>query len=222
MPQQISKKITTYLFIFFMLVTINNINLPNDFYKIKYLNIEGLNITETNELYSDLSIFKNENIFSFDKKNISKKIYSNKFVEKFEIFKIYPSTLNIEIKKTKFLAITKKNNNDYLIGNNGKLINTNNKIFNLPYIFGNIDIENFLNFKNIIDESKFQFNKIEKLYYFKSNRWDIKIEDGLVLKFPSDLTIRKLNKIFEIIQTKNFDTNQILDFRQRNMMVIDG
>ena len=222
MPQQISKKITTYLFIFFMLVTINNTNLPNDFYKIKYLNIEGLNITETNELYSDLSIFKNENIFSFDKKNISKKIYSNKFVEKFEIFKIYPSTLNIEIKKTKFLAITKKNNNDYLIGNNGKLINTNNKIFNLPYIFGNIDIENFLNFKNIIDESKFQFNKIEKLYYFKSNRWDIKIEDGLVLKFPSDLTIRKLNKIFEIIQTKNFDTNQILDFRQSNMMVIDG
>ena len=222
MPQQISKKITTYLFIFFMLVTINNTNLPNDFYKIKYLNIEGLNITETNELYSDLSIFKNENIFSFDKKNISKKIYSNKFVEKFEIFKIYPSTLNIEIKKTKFLAITKKNNNDYLIGNNGKLINTNNKIFNLPYIFGNIDIENFLNFKNIIDESKFQFNKIEKLYYFKSNRWDIKIEDGLVLKFPSDLTISKLNKIFEIIQTKNFDTNQILDFRQSNMMVIDG
>ena len=222
MPQQISKKITSYLFIFFMLVTINNTNLPNDFYKIKYLNIEGLNITETNELYSDLSIFKNENIFSFDKKNISKKIYSNKFVEKFEIFKIYPSTLNIEIKKTKFLAITKKNNNDYLIGNNGKLINTNNKIFNLPYIFGNIDIENFLNFKNIIDESKFQFNKIEKLYYFKSNRWDIKIEDGLVLKFPSDLTISKLNKIFEIIQTKNFDTNQILDFRQSNMMVIDG
>ena len=67
-------------------------------------------------------MFKNNNIFSFNKENISEKIYSNNFVEKIKIFKLYPSTLNIEIKKTKFLAITKKNNKDYLIGTNGKLI----------------------------------------------------------------------------------------------------
>ena len=122
MPQRISKKIFIYLLIFFTLVTINNTKLSNDFYEIKNIDISGLNKTETIKIYNDLTVFKKDNIFLFDRENISKKIYSNQFVENFKIFKIYPSTLNIEIKKTEFLAITKKNNNDYLIGNNGNLI----------------------------------------------------------------------------------------------------
>ena len=113
MHQRISKKIIIYLFIFFSLVTITNTKLSDDYYKIKEFNINGLNTSETKKIYDDLSIFKNTNIFLFDKKNISKKIYSNKVVEKLKVFKNYPSTLNIEIKKTKFLAFTKKNNRNY-------------------------------------------------------------------------------------------------------------
>ena len=116
MHQRISKKIPIYLFVFFTLVTINNTKLSNDFYKIKNLNINGLNPTETKKIYEDLIIFKNDNIFLFDKRNILEKIYSNKFVEKIEIYKNYPSTLNIVIEKTKFLAVTKKDSIDYLIG----------------------------------------------------------------------------------------------------------
>ena len=221
MPQRISKKIIIYLFIFFTLVTINNKKLSTDFYKIKYLNINGLNAIETSKIYNDLVSFKNDNIFLFDKKNITKKIYDNKFVEKFRIFKVYPSTLNIEIKKTIFLAITKKNNIDYLIGTNGNFIEKNNTISNLPYIFGNINVKNFLKFKKTIDNSNFRFNEIENLYYFKSNRWDLKTKEGLFLKFPLNLTVEKLNIIYEIIQSKNFSKNRILDFRQNNMMVVD-
>ncbi len=221
MPQRISKKIFIYLLIFFTLVTINNTKLSNDFYEIKNIDISGLNKTETIKIYNDLTVFKKDNIFLFDKENISKKIYSNQFVENFKIFKIYPSTLNIEIKKTEFLAITKKNNNDYLIGNNGNLIEKKNAILNLPYIFGNINVSNFLKFKKIIDNSNFKFREIENLYYFKSNRWDLTTKDGLSLKMPSNLTVEKLNLIYEIIKKDNFKTSKILDFRQSNMMVIN-
>ena len=221
MPQRISKKILIYLFIFFSPVTINNTKLSNNFYKIKYLNINGLDISETNKINKDLDDFKNNNIFLFDKKDISQKIYSNKFVEKFKIFKLYPSTLNIEIEKTKFLAITKKDNNDYLIGTNGNLIELNNAIFDLPYIFGNINVENFLEFKKIIDISNLRFDEIENFYYFKSNRWDIKTKKGISLKLPSNLTVQKLNLIYEIIEKNDFNSNKTLDFRQNNMMVIN-
>ena len=122
MHQRISKKIIIYLFIFFTLVTVTNRNLSNNFYLIKEFNINGLNTIETRKISHDLEIFKDINIFLFDKKNISKKIYSNKMVENLNIFKNYPSTLNIEIKKTKFLAVTKKGNSNYLIGANGNLI----------------------------------------------------------------------------------------------------
>ena len=221
MPQRISKKILLYLLIFFSLVTINNKKYSNNFYKIKYFNISGLDISETNKIYKDLINFKNNNIFFFDKKYISEKINSNEIVEKFQIFKIYPSTLNIEIEKTKFLAITKKNNTNYLIGTNGKLIKITNEIFNLPYIFGNIEIENFLKFKKVIDNSNFEFEEIENFYYFKSDRWDVKTKKNLSLKFPSDITVKKLNLISEIIKKNNFENNITLDFRQNNMMVIN-
>ena len=221
MPQRISKKILIYLFVFFTLVTINNTRISNDFYKIKKFNISGLNKIETSKIYDDLIIFKDDNIFLFNKKNISEKIYSNNFVEKFQIFKLYPSTLNVEIKKTKFLAITKKNNKDYLIGENGKLVEIKDTVSKIPFIFGNINVQNFLRFKKTIDNSNFKFNEIENLYYFKSNRWDVKTKEGLSLKLPSDLTVKKLNLIYEIIQKKNLSGNKTLDFRQSNMMVID-
>ena len=129
--------------------------------------------------------------------------------------------MNVEIKKTKFLAITKKNNKDYLIGTNGKLIEKKDTISNMPFIFGNINVQNFLKFKKAIDKSNFKFNEIENLYYFKSNRWDVKTKEGLSLKLPSNLTVQKLNLIYEITQKENFGENKILDFRQSNMMVID-
>ena len=221
MPQQISKKITVYLFFFFTLATINNVKIANNFYKIKQFNISGLDKTETQKIKDSLIIFKNNNIFLFKKENILRKIYSNKFVDSLKIFKIYPSTLNIEIKKTKFLAITRKDDNDYLIGTNGKLIKTNSSIKDLPYIFGNISVKNFLEFKKIIDDSDFRFNELENLYYFKSDRWDLETKDGLSLKLPSELTVRKLNLIYKIMKKNEFKKNKIFDFRYDNMMVID-
>ena len=101
------------------------------------------------------------------------------------------------------------------------MIEIKDTISNMPFIFGNINVQNFLKFKKAIDNSNFKFNEIENLYYFKSNRWDVKTKEGLSLKLPSDLTVQKLNLIYEIIQKKNFSGNKTLDFRQSNMMVID-
>lgn len=222
MHQRISKKIIIYLFIFFTLVTITNRNLSNNFYLIKEFNINGLNTIETRKISYDLKIFKNINIFLFDKQNISEKIYSNKIVEKLNVFKKYPSTLNIEIKKTKFLAMTKKDKSNYFIGANGNLIKVDSANLDLPFIFGNVETDDFLNFKKIIDNSNFKFNDIENLYYFKSNRWDVKMKNGLTLKMPPNLTLEKLNFIFKMIQRNVFDDNKIIDYRQNNMIVING
>ena len=222
MHQRISKKIIIYLFIFFSLVTITNTKLSDDYYKIKEFNINGLNTSETKKIYDDLSIFKNTNIFLFDKKNISKKIYSNKVVEKLKVFKNYPSTLNIEIKKTKFLAFTKKNNRNYYVGENGNLIKVDNSNLDLPFIYGNVDVNNFLYFKEIIDNSNFKYNDVKDLYYFKSNRWDVITKNGITLKMPSNPTIEKLNLIFKIIKENNFKNDKIIDYRQNNMIVTNG
>lgn len=221
MHQRISKKIFIFLFIFFILGTINNTKLSHDFYKVKKFNIIGLNQIEEKKLYDDFKILRNVNIFFFSKKDISKIIYSNRTVEEFEIDKIYPSTLNIKIKKTELLALTQKNGNNFFIGANGNLIEINDNISQLPFIFGNVDIDNFLNFKRIIDISNFKFSYIKNLYYFKSNRWDILTKDGLTLKMPNDLTVEKLNLISKVIKNQNLENAELFDFRQNNMLVIN-
>ena len=202
-----------------MLVTTTNEKISYDFYKVRKFNITGLDELDTNLLKQNIEIFKNTSIFSINKKDISKIIYSDKTINDFEIIKMYPSTLQIKIKKTNFLAITKKNGRNYYVLENGNLIKVQNQDLKLPYIFGDVDINNFLDLKKMIDSSVLGFNEIENFYYFKSTRWDILTKSGLIIKMPINLTVKKINFIFEIIQKQNFDDVKILDFRQENMMI---
>ena len=57
-----------------------------------------------------------------------KNFFSDNIIEELNIFKNYPSTLIVDIKKTQFLAVTKKDGEDYFIGKNGKLIKKNKSI----------------------------------------------------------------------------------------------
>ena len=221
MHQRISKKFFIFLFFFFILGTINNTKLSYDFYKVKRFNISGLNEIEEKKLYDDFKILKNGNIFFLSKKDISEIIYSYRTVEEFEIDKIYPSTLNVEIKKTELLALTKKNGKEYFVGANGNLIEINDNIPELPFIFGNLDIDNFLYLKKIIDISNFEFSYIKNLYYFKSKRWDILTKDGFILKMPNNLTVEKLNLISKVIKNQNLENAKLFDFRQNNILVIN-
>ena len=221
MRQSINKKIILYALVLFILSTITNKKLSFTVFNLNEFDIIGLNKLETQKVYNDLKVFKNSNIFTLKKKEILETIYSNNIIQEFYIHKKYPSTLNIEIQKTNFLGITKKNKIDYMIGENGNLIELTDTNLDLPYIFGNVDIDKFLRFKKIIDNSNLNFSSFKSLYYFKSNRWDILFKNGLILKLPITLDIEKINLVFEIINSNNFNKAKIIDFRQDYMMIID-
>ena len=221
MRQQISKKIIIYLFIFISLCSINNFkNLNLDIYKISKINITGLSMKDNIKIYEKIKIFKGKNIFLLDDQEISKKINSNKLVQKFLVTKNYPSVLDVNLTKTNFLAITKINGVDYFIGANGNFIETNDKMVNIPFVFGNINGNQFLKFKKILDKSNFKFSKIDSLFYFKSNRWDIKTKDGLIIRLPPILNENILNQIDKISNYSKFRNIKTLDFRQKNQIIM--
>ncbi len=222
MHQRISKKIVVYLFLFLTLVTLNNINLSDfNFLKIITLNLTGLNNFEKKNFEEDLNFLKKEDLIFLDKDKISKKIFANKIVEDFSVFKNYPSELEIFIKKTKFLAITKKNNQDYYIGSNGNLIYTKNSLERLPFIFGNVEPDDFLKLKTHINNSEFNFDQIKNLYFFKSKRWDIETKDDLIIKLPLDQIEISLNNLSKIIISEEFKNKKIIDLRQKNQVILN-
>ena len=221
MHQRTNRKIIIYLFLFAILASVNNFKYINlQLFKIDLINISGLNNTENSNLYEKITDYKKKNIFFIDNLEISKNINSNNLVEKFWVFKEYPSTININLIKTNFLGITKINNIDYLIGSNGKLIKKrNDQVVDLPFIFGSIDANDFLILKEILDKSNFDVSKIENFYYFKSNRWDIKTKKGLVIRLPSEINVNLLNTVNQIIEDENFKNIKTLDFRQTNQII---
>ena len=221
MHQRTNRKIIIYLFLFAILASVNNFKYINlQLFKIDLINISGLNDTENSNLYEKITDYKKKNIFFIDNLEISKNINSNNLVEKFWVFKEYPSTININLIKTNFLGITKINNIDYLIGSNGKLIKKrNDQVIDLPFIFGSVDANDFLILKETLDKSNFDASKIENFYYFKSNRWDIKTKKGLVIRLPSEVNVNLLNTVNQIIEDENFKNIKTLDFRQTNQII---
>ena len=222
MHQRISKKIIVYLFLFLLLVTANNINLSNlNFFKTTTLSVSGLNNLEKEKFEKDFDFLKTESLIFLDKVKISKRIFANKTVEEFSVFKNYPSELKIFIKKTNFLAITKKNNQNYYIGSNGNLILTKNSVESLPFIFGNVEPDDFLKLKTYINDSEFNFDQIKNLYFFKSKRWDIETKDGLIIKLPLNQIEKSLNNLSKIIIYEEFKNKKIIDLRQTDQVILN-
>ncbi len=222
MHQLISKKKTIYLFLFFFLVSIKNLSITNiGFPKIENIEISGVSIEESIEIEEAIKDSILENIFFINGSEIRKRIISINIIEQYQIFKNYPSTLKIDIKKTKFLALTKKDGEDYFVGSNGKLIKKNKSVSNLPYIFGDLNIEEFIKFKNKIDNSDFEFDQILNFYLYKSKRWDIKTLKGYIIKLPKNDIEKTLNLFVKLSKDEKLKNGMIIDFRQKNQIIIN-
>ncbi len=218
---QINKKIIFYIFLVIILGTFNNKNLKNfDLPKINIVNIEGIEFND-NEYLKIMNLIKLNNLLSIQKSQIKEILNSNNLIEEYEVFKKYPSSLEIKIEKTNFLASTNVNGKNYIVGSNGKFINTKDYSQNLPFIFGNFETEKFLEFKNIILQTDFKYNNIKNFYYFPSGRWDIEMISGVLIKLPITRIKESLNLSIDLLEDKEFSNTKILDIRQKNQIVIN-
>ena len=221
MLQQINKKIIFYISLVIILGTFNNKNLKNfDLPKINMVNIEGIKFND-NEYLKIMNLIKLNNLLSIQKSQIKEILNSNNLIEEYEVFKKYPSSLEIKIEKTNFLASTNINGKNYLVGSNGKFINTKDYSQNLPFIFGNFETEKFLEFKNIILQTDFKYNNIKNFYYFPSGRWDIEMISGVLIKLPITGIKESLNLSIDLLEDIEFSNIKILDIRQKNQIVIN-
>ena len=222
MHQQKGKKILFYFFLLIFLGSITNIKFNNiDLHKIKIINVSGLDKKNNEYISNSLKNFYFQNIFFVNPNDLKKIIEANKLIENYKIFKKYPSTIDIKLKKTKFIAKINKNENIYIVGTNGKLINNNSLNSELPFIFGNPEVKEILLLKKIIDQSKFSFSEIKKLYYFKSRRWDIEFNNKIFIKLPTKNIEETLNYIFLLHENKNMKKVKVYDARVVNQIIIN-
>ena len=214
-------KIIIYLLFLFILSTTST-NLINDQKKlsssISKINITGLSERKNLEILNNLNNLLYKSIFVINKDEIKKILEKHNIIQEFSIKKIYPSTLNIEIKATKFIARV-YNNGQYLVGANGKLIEDKDSNELLPYIFGEFNSQHFLTFKQNIEKSIFSFSNLKTLYIFPSGRWDILTNNDILIRLPQEHIVASLNLSKKLIDNDNFKDNKFIDLRVRNHLV---
>ena len=223
MHQSIGRKnkIIIYLLFLFILSTTST-KLINDQNKlsssISKINITGLSERKNLEILNNLNNILYKSIFVISKDEIKKILEKHNIIQEFSIKKIYPSTLKIEIKPTKFIARV-SNNGQYLVGANGKLIEDRNNSELLPYIFGEFNSQHFLSFKQNIEKSIFSFSNLKTLYFFPSGRWDILTDNDILIMLPQEHLVTSLNLSKKLIDNENFKDNKFIDLRVTNHLV---
>ena len=222
MHQQKGKKILVYFFLFLIVGSINNTVLTKiRFEKIKNIKISGLNQNQNLNLLESIQVLNLKNIFFLNGSEISKIIASNTLVESYEIFKKYPYALDIKIEKTDFLAKINNNGKIFLIGSNGKLSDVKFSNKELPFIFGKPNIDEFIEFTNTIENSKFSLSEIKNLYFFPSKRWDLELKNNIILKLSKDHARLSLDQAFEFLNDNNFKNIKVVDARVKNQIILN-
>jgi len=222
MRQIKSKKIFLYIFLFFILGTTHNLYLNKfNFPKIDTIEIVGLNKEEQNKILKDLNFLDMHNLFFLNRVEIKKIVSSYSFVESFSVFKKFPSTLIIDIKKTTILANRYIDGVNFLIGSNGKLIKSEKKINDIPLVFGNFENNEFLKLKKMIDISSLPYLDIDSIYYFESKRWDIKMKNGILIKLPNEKTSIALKFAVDLLLDDKFKQIKVIDTRLNNQIILN-
>ena len=222
MHQRKGKKILIYFFLLILVGSINNINMKIfNFKEVKDINIIGLKEKDNLDLLNKIKELNLNNIFLINKDKIINQIDSNSLVEQYAIFKIYPSSINVNIVKTKFLARINNSGKIFLVGSNAKLSKNQFVQDQLPFIFGKPKIFEFLNFKKIIDQSKFSYDEIKNLYFFSSKRWDLELKNNIIIKLSKDHMQKSLDLAFEFLHNNQFEDIKIVDARIENQIILN-
>ena len=224
MLQSIDKKnkIIFYLILLFILSTTSgkfaisqNSYLPTD----NKISIEGLSNIKNLNILNELNSLFYKNLLFMDKKKIHNIMNKYNIVEEYNIKRIYPSTINVKIKPTKYLARI-SNDDQLLVGTNSKLIKDEVNSEILPYIFGKFNSRDFLTIKKNIDQSKFTFRELKTLFFFKSNRWDILTNNDILIKLPPNNSLESLNLAYKILSSDLFEKTKIIDLRVKDRLII--
>ena len=190
-------------------------NMLKSLYQVPYEN-------EKLRILSNLNFLKVQNLFFLERFKIKEVLTSDNSIDKLYIFKKYPSTLEIRIIKTEVLANILIDGSNYLVGLNGKLIKSNSTYKDKPFIYGEAKIDKFIELRNKLEKADFDYMNIKNFYFFNSERWDLEMKDGMLIKLPQKEIDKTIKTILEFLYENDKKNISIIDARINNQIIING
>ncbi len=222
-----NKKIYFYIFSLFFLTTILNpnfINSSKDKFLIKNIEIISNDKKIDDIIQSKINHLLSKNILYLKKNLILDELNNLRYLENLNIRKKYPSTVIVKADKTELIAITYINQKKYFLGKNGKFILAKNITTSnqLPIIFGNFEILDFLKLKKELKKNNLDIPIISKYYFHKNKRWDLYLENNIILKLPSKNISSALKIYNEFSNLNKIKSNTLIDLRVKNRIIVNN
>ncbi len=209
------------LIVFLILSSTHNSNFKyNNFFNVKKIEVVGLNKTDNAFLENEFTDLVGSNIFTLNKKSFEL-INSVNRIKSYNVKKIYPNQVKVYLESAKAIGFVKNMNELVILGNNGKIIESETLPKNIPEVTGTNDMKKIFQTIEIIKKSDFDIRKIKKINFFPSKRIDIELENKKKIKFPINLKIDDLNFGFRVINDEKFNQVKIVDLRIPNKVITD-
>ena len=210
-----------------LLVTLTTFNptlfkIGNNIFKIKYIEIENINIINKKELKKIVNNeLKNLSLFSINEKKMLNILKKYEIIKSIEIKKVFPNKIKIKLVEKEIIAILINKKKKFYITLNGEKIIffKNEKLDNLPKIFG--AQKNFTQIYNILKKLNFPINEIKSFYYFDIGRWDIILKNSNIIKLPVKDFNESLINYNELKNNQNFKKYKIFDYRIKDQLILN-
>jgi len=219
--------ILLFTFIFLTTYTPKNLNIKNkeenNFFKIKKIEVANNHRIKESIIIKRLNHIYNKNIIFLTNKDILTYLMNLDYLKRIEVKKKYPDTIVIKIYETEPLAVLYRGKEKYILDSLSNLIALEGNLEEkkLPKVFGLEAESDFINFFNQLITNKFPKNRIKSYTYFKINRWDLKLINDKIIKFPSEKRKEAIQQSVELLDRENFKKYKVIDLRISGKIVVE-
>ena len=195
----------------------------NFFLKIKNIVILDNQLISKEKINEKLAHIYGKNILFIKEKDLKDPLNQVKFLKTIEVKKKYPDTIVIKVNESKPIAIVFKNSKKYLLDDISNLHDFNQDLYQdtFPKIFGENADKNFVQFFNLLKNNGFPIDKIREYYYFQIGRWDIKLLNKKIIKFPSKKIVPAIERSVKLLNREDFKKYNLIDLRMNNEVVVE-
>ena len=208
-----------YILLIIFLTSTNNYNFKsNNLFGVKNIIVKGLTSEKNIIIKDEINFILGKNIF-FLNKNYFTNLLDRKDTKDLTVKKKYPNKLIIDLIPAIPMCIVKNKSDKIILGNNGKRLNIKVADNNLPIVQGTNNFSEILKVVNLLNLSKLDYHKIKNIIFFRSGRFDINLENAVVIKFPINYNLEIINYSNDLLNNKIFADSKIIDLRIKNKII---
>ena len=201
------------------LTSINNYNFYNKkIFNIDIVEVTGFSVKKNNMIKNQIKNVDGENIF-FIKKRYFKKFIDRNDTKYLIVKKIYPNKLMINFIPAKPICIILLKDHNIILGDNGKKLDIESIEKKLPKVSGSKNFKNIFKVTNMLKFSKLDYDTINEIVFFKSGRFDVNLNDKILIKFPIKYTEDIINYSGSLLKNKKFLNSKVIDLRIKNKII---